>query len=114
MNAVKVAAWCAGVSVGLCGILGAYVAHGQPVGSSPVVLSVPDAVMDVVCSPTAIGCYLSGLPDFVWLGPDADDATLGHEMLHYLHPQWSECEVSEHLYSTTGLKDAYNRSGFCE
>jgi hypothetical protein len=113
MNGTKIAAWVAGIAVALCGSLGLYTAASTPVLNAPVVVRLPDAALNVVCSRTARACYLPGLPDFIWLGPDANDATLQHETLHYLYPAWSECEVSNHLYATTHLEDTYHRTGVC-
>jgi hypothetical protein len=107
----KIAGVIATLSVGSAGLLGVYTFTG-PVLSDPVVVNVSDAAMDVIC-PGAIGCYRPTLPDFVFISESASDATLPHETLHYEHPEWSECEVSNHLLETTGLRDNYQRNGVC-
>lgn len=113
MNATKIAAWAAGSSVALLSALAGYLAHG-PFGSEPIVLTVPDSVMGVVCG-EAWGCYRPVLPDLIVLSATGaqDDATLPHEMLHYAHPGWTECEVSNYLFETTGLTDGYYVNGVC-
>lgn len=107
----RIAGVIATLSVGSAGLFGVYTLNG-PVLSDPIVVSVSDAAMDVICA-DAIGCYRPALPDFVFISESASDATLPHEMLHYEHPEWSECEVSNHLLETTGLRDNYQRNGEC-
>lgn len=103
----KVVSIATSALVGTFGMLALYTAHG-PVLSEPVVLTVPDGVMSMWCG-EAWGCYQNALPDLIVLSETGAkyDATLPHEMLHYTHPEWSECEVSNHLYATTGLTDGY-------
>lgn len=104
----KVASIVTGTLVGTFATLGVYTAHG-PVLSAPVIVTVSNDVMSAVCGPNTLGCYRNGLPDFIVLSEAGlnDAATLPHEMLHYAHPEWSECEVSNHLFDTTGLSDGY-------
>lgn len=105
----RVALVCAVVPVSVGALLGVYTLHG-PVLHTPVVVTIPDAVMNVVAGDLTIGYYNALVPDVILLtevGKD-DAATLPHEMLHYSHPDWSECEVSTYLYSTTGLIDGYH------
>lgn len=104
----KVVSIATSALVGTFGMLAVYTAHG-PVLSEPVVVTVPDSVMGAVCG-YAWGCYRTSLPDLIILSETGSrhDATLPHEMLHYEHPTWTECEVSDHLYETTGLTDGYH------
>jgi hypothetical protein len=113
VNGTKISGWVAGTSVSVLATLGGYTLHG-PILSEPVVITFPDAVLGVLCH-GAIGCYLPALPDFILLNEygKRDPAALPHEMLHYTHPDWSECEVSTYLYSTTGLTDGYHVNGEC-
>lgn len=114
MGKVKIAAWVAGVSVSLLSGLALYGAHG-PIGSEPIVLTLPTQVMDVVC-PETRGCYKVSIPDFILLTEKgvSNGVTIHHETLHYNHPDWSECEVSNYLFETQGLSDSYHDEGACE
>lgn len=105
----KVVAFIAGGTVSVAGLLGVYTLSG-PVLDAPIVLTIPEGVMDIVGGEHTSGLYVKSLPDFIFLTPqgEADDATLPHEMLHYVHPTWTECEVSDYLYSITGLVDGYH------
>lgn len=104
----KVVSIVTGSLVASFAVLAGYTVHG-PVLSEPVIVTVPDSVMNVVCGVNAYGCYRTSLPDLIVMNPDgaAHPATLPHEMLHYEHPTWSECEVSDYLVETTGLRDGY-------
>lgn len=94
-------------------LLSTYAHHG-PVGHNPIVWVVPDSILFVVC-PGTWGCYHHALPDLIMLSQTGSEhpATLPHEMLHYSYPNWSECEVSDYLFTTTGLSDGYKVNGDC-
>jgi hypothetical protein len=110
----KIASVIAGISLSSAGLLGVYTLSG-PVLAAPIVVTIPDAVMGVLCNADTVGCYLPALPDFILLTPKgaAHPATLPHELLHYAHTEWSECEVSNYLFETTGLRDGYQKNGEC-
>src|SRR5688572_9985981 len=107
----KVAAIVALVPVSMGAMLGVYTLTG-PVLHTPIVATLSDAVVRLVRG-EAVRCYRSALPDLIVLSDDATPATLPHEMLHYAHPDWSECVVSTYLFDTTGLEDGYHKNGVC-
>lgn len=90
----------------LASTLMAYYAHG-PFGTSPVVVHT-----SLVAVSDADGVYMRGLPDFVFIRPGATDVTMAHETLHYEHPTWTECQVSDTL-AAQGMDDYYSRMGLC-
>lgn len=110
----KVVSIATSALVGTFGMLAVYTAHG-PVSHTPIAVVIPDAVMNVACGENTVGCYLPWMPDFIWLNDYGvtHPTIIAHETLHYEHPQWSECEVSNYLFETTGAKDFYQYEGGC-
>lgn len=90
------------IALGLVG----YMLHG-PFGTTPIAVQVPNWAI-----PGHSGEYHAALPDFIFIEANASPVTIAHETLHYQHPDWTECQVSDELASR-GVRDYYNRTGRC-
>lgn len=86
--------------------LALYMWHG-PFGTTPIAVQVPNWAI-----PGHSGEYHAALPDFIFIEANATEVTIAHETLHYEHPDWTECQVSDTL-AAQGMRDSYNRSGAC-